>query len=755
MVIKNRIIIVKSFFIISVILFAFDVFAYDFIGKKEVELERKIDELISRMTLSEKIGQLNQLNGNGLSDNLKSQIRNGSVGTMLNEVNPEISNELQRIAVEESRLGIPLIFARDVIHGFKTVFPIPLAQAASWDEEIVKKGARIAAEEATSRGIRWTFAPMLDISRDARWGRIIESLGEDPYLASRLGVAMVEGFQGKSLSSPNGMAACLKHFCGYGAVEGGRDYNTTQISEEQLRNIYFVPFKSCINAGAATLMAAFNDLNGVPCTANRYLLNTVLRSDWNFDGVVVSDWNSVHELINHGYARDGKQAAELAVNAGVDIDMMSLDYISSLEGSVKEKVVKESVIDNAVRNILRLKFRLGLFHNPYVEIKNDVFYTPEYLEAAKESAIKSCVLLKNTDKALPLSEKIKSIAVIGPMADAPADQLGAWTMDGERQHTITPLQDLKKRYGNTIVINYVKGLDYSRDLDRKNFEAAVAAVEKSDVVLFFAGEEAGLTGEARCRADISLPGAQKDLLSEIAAAGKPIILIMLAGRPIEIYKELPLVKAFLYAWHPGTMGGPAIIDLLFGKAVPSGRLPISYPMVSAQLPYYYNHKNTGRPAVGDLVMMENMQQNEIQTSFGHTCYYLDAGRDPLYPFGYGLSYTTFRYGELNLSANDMTEQSKLTVSVPVTNTGNIMATETVQLYIRDVIASVTRPVKELKAYRKVCLKPGEEKNIVFEISIDDLKFYTANGEYRAEPGEFIVYVGANSRDVKEVSFTLK
>lgn len=719
------------------------------------QTEEKINNLISQMTLQEKIGQMNQIVGGGDIDQLKEEVKKGHIGSILNEIDVKTINELQRIAVEENHLGIPLIIARDVIHGFKTVFPIPLAQAATWNADVVKAGARVAAEEATAVGVRWTFAPMLDISRDARWGRIIESLGEDPYLASKLGVAMVDGFQGESLSQPNSMAACAKHFCGYGASEGGRDYNSTQISEEQLRNFYLTPFKAVEEAGCATFMSAFNDLNGIPCTANQHLLKDILRKEWGFDGVVVSDWGSVHEMINHGLAANGAEAAEQAVNAGVDIDMMGFDYIKNLEASVKEGKVKESTIDEAVRYILRLKFRLGLFDNPYVKEGGEkTFYAPEYLQAAKEAAVKSCVLLKNSNNALPLSESVKSVAVIGPMADAPHDQLGAWTMDGDKEHTITPLRALREQYGDKIKINYVQALEFSRDRNTSNFAAAVNAARSSDVVLFFAGEESSLTGEAKCLADITLPGAQKELLAAVSKAGKPIVLIILAGRPVEIHKELPMADAFLYAWHPGTMGGPAIVDLLFGKETPSGKLSVSYPLTVGQLPYYYNHKNTGRPAHEKVQLMDDLQQNEVQTSLGMTCYYLDAGKDPLYPFGYGLSYTTFSYGDIQLSTDNIKEGQNIKASVIVKNTGTRKGMETVQLYIRDMFASLTRPVKELKGFQQFTLEPNETKTVEFTISTEELKFFNAANEFVAEPGEFSVFIGGNSRDVKESKFTL-
>lgn len=725
-------------------------------GSKPVSDEdRQVEDLLSKMTLQEKIGQMNQLTGMGLSDDLLAMIRNGQVGSILNEVEPAVVNELQRVAVEESRLGIPLLMGRDVIHGFKTIFPIPLGQAASWNPEIVEKGARVAAVESSAAGVRWTFAPMLDIARDPRWGRIIEGLGEDPYLTAELGAAMVKGFQGDSLLSSTSIAACIKHFCGYGAAEGGRDYNTTIISEEQLRNIYLPPFKACVDAGAATLMTAFNDLNGVPCSGNEKLLREILRKEWNFDGLVVSDWSSVQEMIPHGYCADKPQAALKGVTAGTEMDMMGHVYLPHLEQLVKDGKVEEATIDEAVRNILRLKYRLGLFDRPYTELgKTNVFYAPEHLQAAKEAAIQSCVLLKNEGNLLPLSASVKSIAVIGPMADAPHDQMGSWVFDGEKDHTVTPIRALREKYDGRVKINYVKALDYSRDADKKNFAAAVNAARQSDAVIFFAGEESILTGEARCRADLSLPGAQKELLQEVAKAGKPIVLIMIAGRPVEIYKELPYADAFLYAWHPGTMGGPAIAELLFGDAVPSGKLPVTYPVMTGQIPLYYNHKSTGRPAGDDLGMMDNIPVGALQTSLGHTSYYLDAGAEPLYPFGYGLSYTTFEYSDLVLSDSLLNRDGSLTVSCRLKNTGNRAATEIAQLYVRDLVGSVTRPVRELKGFERIALEPGESREVTFTLPASRLAFWNDEGKLLLEPGDFYVWVGGNSRDGLQGSFKL-
>ncbi len=719
-------------------------------------VDKKVVELLSKMTLEEKIGQMEQLSGEGFSGNMVNQIKSGGVGSILNEVDPETVNKLQKVAVEETRLGIPIIFARDVIHGFKTIFPVPLGQAASWNPQIVENGGRVAALEATSVGVRWTFAPMLDISRDERWGRIVESLGEDPYLTSALGAAMIKGFQGDNLNDASSMIACAKHFVGYGASESGRDYNVTTISGEQLRNIYLPPFKAAVDAGAATFMTSFNEINGIPSSGNPFLTKQILRQEWSFDGVVVSDWNSLGEMISHGYCADGVEAAGKGVNAGVDMDMMGYVYRPNLAQLMKEGKVKQATIDQAVRYILKLKFRMGLFDNPYVDTnKPGAFYTEDNLEKAKQAVVESAVLLKNEKDILPLKENIKSIAIIGPMADAPHDQMGTWSFDGEKSHTITPLTSLKEEYGDKVKINYVQALAYSRDMNKSAFAQAVSAARASDVVLFFAGEEAILSGEAHCRADISLPGAQKELLAEIAKAGKPIVLVVMAGRTVEIYKELPLADAFLYVFHPGTMGGPAIADLLFGKAVPSGKLPVTYPKMVGQSPVYYNHKNTGRPAKGNEVLIDDIEVEAGQTSLGCTSFYLDAGDKPLYPFGYGLSYSTFEYSDLKLSANEIGPNDNLKVTCTLKNTGKYEAAEVAQLYIRDIAASITRPVKELKGFQKISLKVGETKTVEFTLTPGQLKFWNNDNQFISEPGEFKIWVGTNSREGLEGSFRLR
>ncbi|MDR0873295.1 MAG: glycoside hydrolase family 3 C-terminal domain-containing protein [Prevotellaceae bacterium] len=721
-------------------------------SKKENSQEEKIDKLIAQMTLDEKIGQMNQLTGLGLSDDMKNSIREGSVGSILNELDVKTINELQRIAVEESRLHIPLIFARDVIHGFRTIFPIPLGQAASWNPQVAEDGARIAAVEASAVGIRWVFAPMIDISRDPRWGRIAESCGEDPYLTSVMGVAMVKGFQGDSLSNPSSVAACAKHYAGYGFTESGKDYNTTWIPEELLRDVVLPPFEAAAKAGCATFMCSFNDINGVPSSGNRHLNVDILRNEWDYDGVLVSDWGSIEQMVQHGIAADLKDAALLAANAEVDVDMMGFAYVRHLKELIAEGKVSEKIVDEMVRNVLRLKFRLGLFDNPYAKEQESPFYTDDALLKAKNAAIESAVLLKNEKNVLPL-KNVKTIAVVGALADAPADQLGTWIFDGEPSHSITPLAVLKKDAGD-VKINYVQTLKYSRDKNKGDFAKALAAAKSSDVVLYFAGEEAILSGEAKCRADISLPGAQSDLLTELKKAGKPVVLVVMAGRPLTISKEVAEADAVLYAFHGGTMAGEALADLLFGKAVPSGKLPVTFPRMVGQIPTYYAHKNTGRPAE-NVQLIDDIPVGAGQFSIGATSYHLDAGDSPLFPFGYGLSYTTFAYSEPRLSATTLQKGGTLTVECDITNTGKVDAAEVAQLYIRDRVASLARPVRELKGFDKIQLKAGETKTVKFTLTDDQLAFWNADNAKRAEAGEFQVWVSADSQSGTAVSFEYK
>jgi len=722
---------------------------------KDDNVERKVENLLAKMTLEEKIGQMNQVNFSGNIEQLALSIKEGKIGSLLNVSDPDAANALQKLAIEGSRLGIPMIFGRDVIHGMKTIFPIPLGQAATFDPELVRESASIAAAEARSIGIHWTFTPMLDISRDPRWGRIAESLGEDPYLAGVLGAAMVKGFQGENLSDNNAIAACAKHFAGYGAAEAGRDYNSTNIPPLLMRNVYLRPFEEAVKAGVATVMTAFNDNDGIPSTGNKFLIKDVLRDEWKFDGFVVSDWTSITEMIAHGFAKDPEEAAEKAVNAGVDMDMVSTAYLQNLQELIKEGKVKEQTIDDAVRSILRIKFRLGLFDNPYVDAnQTSVFYKEEYLKKAQKAAEESVVLLKNNNNILPLSNAVHTLAVVGPLADAPHDQLGTWSFDGDKSKTITPLTAIKDLYGDKVKVIYEKGLDFSRDKDKSQFGKATQAARIADATVVFVGEESILSGEAHSLADINLKGAQKELVQELKKAGKPLVIVVMAGRPLTIGDELDAAGALLYSFHPGTMGGPAIANILFGQAVPSGKLPVSFPKEVGQIPIYYNHNNTGRPSNKTETLLYDIPLEAGQSSLGNTSYHLDAGFDPLFPFGFGLSYTTFEYGNLELRTPELRENETLEVSFTLKNTGNFDATEVAQLYVRNLAASIARPVKELKAFRRISLKAGESQDVKFLVPISDLAFFGINNRKTVEPGAFKVWVGGDSNATLEASFSV-
>ena len=719
----------------------------------KTEEDRFIEDLLSQMTLEEKIGQMNQIHFDKSLDSIKAQVRNGELGSMLN-IDPKLINEIQKTAVEESRLGIPLIIGRDIVHGYKTVLPIPLGMAASFDPQLVEKGTHMAATEAREQGITWTFAPMLDISRDARWGRIAESLGEDPYLASELGVAMVRGFQGDNLSDNDAIAACVKHFVGYGASEGGRDYNSTNIPERLLRNVYLPPFQKTVEAGAATLMTSFNDNDGVPASGNDFLLRTVLRDEWGFDGFVVSDWCSMVEMINHGFAADRKDVARLSANAGLDMEMVSQTYVDYLPELIAENKVSIDVIDNAVRNILRIKYRLGLFENPYVdEVETSTIYSDEHLQTARPAATESAILLKNNG-VLPLKEN-KTVAIIGPMAHAPYDQLGTWSFDGDKNHTVTPLKALQSDEYKHIKYYYEAGLGHSRDESTRNFERAKSIARQADVAVVFVGEEAILSGEAHSLSDINLIGKQSDLLKAIKSTGKPVVMVVMAGRPLTIERDLPYADAVLYNFHPGTMGGLAIMDLLYGKANPSGKLPVTFMREVGQIPMYYNHNNTGRPAQNWITPINDIPLEAPQTSLGNTSFYLDSGKDPLFAFGYGLSYSTFEYSDLNLSSNEVNANDTLTVTATIKNTSDIDGTEVVQLYVRDLVGSITRPVKELKGFQRLALKACEAQTVSFKLPISELAFYGKDLIKKVEAGQFDIWVAPNSTEGLKGSFTVK
>lgn len=711
--------------------------------------EEDIRALLAQMTLDEKIGQLSLVNSAGgqIPPVMKQAISNGRVGAVLNEVDVETVNELQRIAVEESRLSIPLMIGRDVIHGFKTVFPIPLGQAASWNPSLVTRVARIAALEAASAGVNWTFAPMIDIGRDPRWGRVAETLGEDPYLTGVLAAAMVRGFQGDGLGRLGSIAACAKHFAGYGASESGRDYNTTNIPEIELRNVHLPPFKAALDAGVATLMTSFSDLNGVPASANELLLRQILRNEWGFDGFVVSDWDSVRQLSVHGLTANDKDAACESANAGVDMEMASTTYADHLAALVEEERVSPSQVDAMVANVLRAKFRLGLFENPYTDPGDfPTVANEEHLAAAKYAALESAVLLKNDNRVLPLSKhELSSLAVIGPLADEPYEQLGTWVFDGDPQHSRTPLQAIRDFVGDSVEVRFARAMDTSRSRVRDGFAEAVTAAKSSDLVILFLGEESILSGEAHCRADIGLPGNQEELVEEIAATGKPMVLVLMAGRPLALERVVQKVEAMLFAWHPGTMAGPAIADLLFGVESPSGKLPVTFPRVTGQIPIYYAHKNTGKPATPESVVhIDDLERHAPQHSAGNTSFHLDAGHTPLFPFGYGLSYAQFEYRNIEVTSSHIHLGDTIEISAELANVGDYEAEDVAQLYVRDLVANVTRPVRELKGFQKIRLKPGESRTITFQIHADDLSFFDRTMQRIAEPGRFHVWIGGNS-----------
>ena len=740
----------KKYF--SIILFSFTVGITA--QNSSASIEIKIDALLKKMTLEEKIGQMNQLSAEDMQSNYQL-IKKGMAGSVLSIVNPEIVNKAQKIAVEQSRLRIPLIIGRDVIHGFKTIFPIPLGQAASFDPKLVEKSARVAAIEASEAGIRWTFAPMVDISRDPRWGRVAESCGEDAYLASVMGVAMVKGFQGKDLSDSHSIAACAKHFVGYGAAEGGRDYNSTFITEREFRNTYLKPFEAAVKqADLATIMTSFNANDGIPSSGNEFLLKQVLRKEWGFKGFVVSDWASVTEMVDHGFATDDKEAAEKAINAGVDMEMVSGSYVKNISSLLAEGKISIKTIDEEVRNILRVKFKLGLFENPYAQGNTkDVFYKKEHLDTAEKLAEESIVLLKNDKGVLPL-QKVKTIAVFGPLADAPHEQLGTWVFDGDKSKSITPVAALSEKYGNEISILYEPILKFSRDTTKVDFEKALKIAKTADVILAFIGEESILSGEAHSLSNLNLQGAQSQLIDVLSNAGKPLVTIVMAGRPLTISNEVQKSDAVLYAWHPGTMGGPAIANILFGKAVPSGKLPITFPHNAGQIPMYYNHLNTGRPSNGKEFQIDGIPVEASQTSLGNKSYYLDHN-EALFSFGFGLSYTTFEYGAIQLSKSLLQKNDVLEVIFKLSNTGNYDATEVVQLYVRDIAGSIARPVKELKNFKRVTLKSGETQNIKLKLPISDLAFWDINMKENVEAGKFDLWIGSNSTEGQKISFEVK
>jgi beta-glucosidase len=712
-----------------------------FAQKRQANVESRINELMARMTLAEKLGQLQQLDGEG-NGNFRPEdldlIRRDLLGSTLNVRGAQRTNVVQHVAMDQSRLKIPMLFGFDVIHGYRTIFPIPLAEASSWDPSLAQTSASIAAREAYASGVRWTFAPMLDIARDPRWGRITEGAGEDPYLGAAFARARVLGFQGNDYSQPGKILACAKHWVAYGAAEGGRDYNTTDMSEQTLREIYFPPFKAAVDAGAATVMSAFNDLNGVPTSANPFTLTTVLRGEWKFDGFVVSDYTSVKELINHGIAANDKEAAQAAINAGVDMEMVSRLFNQQGPELLREGKVSQATIDEAVRRILRIKFRLGLFEHPYTDEapERDQLLTPSNRTAAREIAGRSMVLLKNDHEALPLSKNVRSIAVIGPLADESRTPLGWWAGDGKPENTVTPLAGIKAKVSSQTKVGYAKGCDTLGD-SNEGFAEAVALANGSDVAVVFVGETSEVVGEAASKSSLDLSGRQLDLVKAIHATGKPTIVVLVNGRPLTIGWIAENSPAILEAWMGGTEAGNALADVLFGDVNPGGKLPVTFPRTVGQVPIYYNHMNTGRPP---------------ETSNRYSSKYVDVPWTPQFPFGFGLSYTQFKIGNLQLNAQHIRADGRITAAVEVENVGQRVGDEVVQLYIRDVVGSMTRPVKELKGFQRLTLKPGEKRHVEFTLGPEQLGFYNREMKFVVEPGEFRVMVGSSSEDLIESKF---
>ena len=733
-------------------------------------IDKQIDHLLSQMTLEEKIGQMNQLDPSWSAEEKEAQIREGLVGSIFNIVNPHEVNRLQRMAVEETRLGIPLLVARDVIHGFRTIYPIPLGQAATFDPALVEEAARLTADEAVQTGVRWTFSPMVDVARDPRWGRVAEGYGEDTYLTSVMGAAAVRGYQGSD--SIVRLAACVKHFAGYSVSEGGRDYNSTWIPEVQLRETYLPPFKAAIDAGSLSIMCAFNDINGVPASGNKHLNVDILRREWQFDGLLVSDWGSIGNMVAHGISTDLCQTAAQSLDAQVDMDMQSNAYLWYLDDLVAQGKVSEKQLDACVRNILRMKFRLGLFDNPYCYIEDTpTYFAPEALAAAQRAAEESAVLLKNNGT-LPLNTQHSTlntkptVLLCGPLAHAQHDQNGTWCFDKVDSMTITPLMAFRElaKQGEIRLIEQT-GKHWSREVSAANIASLTRLARHADVVLYFGGEESILSGEARCRAHLNLPGDQSAQLRALKATGKPVVLTVMAGRPLCIGEDIDLVDAVLYAFHGGTMQGPALANLIMGKVAPSGRLPITFPNAEGQIPLYYNKKNTGRPT-DHPVLIDDIPVGAGQFSIGESSYWLEYGDQPLYPFGYGLTYTTFEYGPVVLSDSLIASSPyRLIASCEITNTGNRTATAVPQLYVRDLVGSLTRPVRELKGFQRVTIPAGESRTVTFELTEEDLAYWHlaegvtlgADGAYvhTAESGDFHVWIAPNAAEGQPAKFTLK
>ena len=738
-------------------------------AQENIEIEKKVTALLNQMTLEEKIGQMNQYNGfwNVTGPSPKSgnaafkynNLASGRVGSMLNIRGAKEVRKVQEIAVEESRLGIPLIIGFDLIHGYKTVSPIPLAETASWDLAAIERSAALGAREAAAAGINWTFAPMVDITRDARWGRVMEGAGEDPYLGSLVAAARVRGFQGDDLSDPFTIAACAKHFAAYGFAEAGRDYNTVDIGLNTLHNIVLPPFKAAADAGVRTFMNSFNDLNGIPATADRYLQRDILKGNWQFDGFVVSDWGSLREMIDHGYAKDRKHAGELALNGGSDMDMESYIYLEYIQSLLAEGKVTQEQIDDAVRRILRVKFELGLFDDPYrycdESREKSVTGSKEIIDAALDMAKKSIVLLKNDNQILPLKKQGQKIALIGPLADDKNSPLGNWRIAADNGTAISVLEGMQAYKGNTLVheqgVRLVDKIPAGfheevaiNNTDNSGIAAAVAAAQNADIVVMALGEYGFQSGEGRSRAHLDLPGFQQELLEAVYAVNKNIVLVVMSGRPLILNWADAHLPAVVEAWQLGTQAGNAIAQVLYGDYNPSGKLPMSFPRAVGQLPLYYNHKSTGRPGADG--------EDAGSVFWSH---YGDEKNSPLYPFGYGLSYTQFTYSDIRLSSNSLEKGGQLIAEVDVTNSGSLTGKEVVQLYLKDHYASATRPVRELKGFELIELKAGETQTVRFTIDEQLLAFYNAAGQWTAEAGDFSLFIGTDATTKRQVNFVLE
>ncbi len=743
---------------------------YDLI---DPEIEARVDDLLGRMTLAEKVGQLVQSALFRPSDiaaliakkqqaeaagqpfefrpeprsDLEDSIRAGRIGSLLNVTDVGLLNRYQRIAVEESRLGIPLIAGNDVIHGFRTIFPIPLAESCTWDPPLLQRAARVAAEEASAAGIDWIFAPMVDVARDPRWGRIAEGAGEDPFLGSAMAQARVRGFQASDLAGGRRIVACPKHYAAYGGAEAGRDYNTVDISERTLREVYLPPFKAAFDAGAGSVMSAFNEIGGVPATCNPFTLRTILRDEWQWAGVVVSDYESVRELMNHGVAADLKEAARLSILAGLDMDMLGDAYANHLAELVEEAAVPRELVDEAARRVLRLKLRLGLFERPYTDetLAGQIMLRDDFRELTLQVAQESMVLVKNEGALLPLSPGKQRIAVVGPLADARRDLLGTWVLAGRAEDAETVLEAMHAYLDGGARLTHVRGCPIQGD-EGVDIAAATAAAQDADVVVVVLGEGADMSGEARSRADLGLPGRQQELLDALAQTGKPIAAVLMSGRPLVIPRLAAQVGALLVAWHGGIRAGRAVADILFGAVNPSGKLTASWPRTEGQIPIYYGHKNTGRPWEG---------AGTAQFGEPFKSRYIDAPNEPLFAFGYGLSYTTFDYRDLTVETPVVGADGTLAVSALIKNTGVRAGAEVVQLYVRDLVGSVTRPVKELKGFQRIALQPGEEQAARFEVPVRDLGFFGLDMRYTVEPGAFKVWIGSNSTEGLEGEFEVQ